>query len=144
MKFGRLLVALLATQVILGCQNDDEPAPQPMKVDVPTSMDNPSELVGDWTETKGQKVSLKADGTCELISKVSLGSDVTRGEAKNFDQKTEAKWGTKGDQFFFTDMKSSPSLKYDWKLDGDKLMLSTNGVKLTYSRSKEEKKEEKK
>lgn len=132
-------MGLLATQLMLGCHNDDseEAVVNPMKVEVPSNLEQPANLVGNWQEAKGkQTVQMNADGTCEMITKVVLGNDVTKGEAKGFDSKTPAKWGTKGDKFYFTEMQNSPSLAYDWKLEGGRLILSVSGTEMIYTRTK--------
>lgn len=132
-------MGLLATQLMLGCHNDDseEAVVTPMKVEVPSNLEQPANLVGNWQEAKGkQTIQLNADGACEIIAKVVLGSNVTKGEAKGFDSKTAAKWGTRGGKFYFTDMQNSTPLVYDWEMKGEKLKLSVSGTELIYTRTK--------
>lgn len=97
-------------------------------------MEHPATLVGKWKESKGkQTIQLKADGSCEIISQISIGADVTRGASQAFEQKIPSKWGTKDKTFYFYEVKDSPPLSYDWVMAGDKFILNANGSKLTYS-----------
>jgi len=129
---------LLATQFLLGCQRvdpDEALAPKGAEVTVPADLERPASLVGKWQEAKGkQTISLREDGKCEIVSKVSLGASVTKGKAQAFDQKTDAKWGVKGEDFYFVEMKDSPALSYHWKLELGKLKLNNNGSVLSYSK----------
>jgi hypothetical protein len=131
--------SLLATQLLLGCQpgEKDELVNVPT-VSVPTGLDHPAVLVGKWQEAKGkQTVELNADGTGEIISKVSIGASVTHGAAQSFDQKVSTKWGTKEKSFYFSELKGSPPLSYDWSVVGGKILLTNAGSKLTYTKIEE-------
>jgi uncharacterized protein (DUF2147 family) len=129
----------LATQLVLGCQSGEQEDLQAVPaVTVPTDLDHPSQLVGKWQEAKGQQVvQLNADGSGEFLQKVSLGANVTRGAAQNFDQKTSTKWGVKNKAFYFAEIKGSGPLTYDWTMSGNKLMLSNSGSKLVYTKVEE-------
>lgn len=79
-------------------------------------------------------MTLDADGKCEIVSKISLSAEVTKGKSQAFDQKTDAKWGVKGEEFYFSEMKGSPPLSYHWKLESGKLKLNNNGSVLSYTK----------
>lgn len=134
-RISYFLVGALATQLMLGCQaGEKEDLSQVRKVNVPSAMEHPPTLVGKWKEAKGkQTVLLNADGSCEIVSQISIGADVTRGASQAFAQKIPSKWGIKDKTFYFYEVKDSPPLSYDWVMAGDKLILNTNGTKLTYS-----------
>ena len=132
-------IGVLATQFLLGCHraDPDEDIGTGIKtVTVPKDIEHPTQLTGDWIEAKGQKLALSADGKCDMISKVSLGADVTKGKSVSFDQKSSATWGVKGEDFYFTGMKDSPALSFHWKLDSNRLLLTTNGSSLSYTKQK--------
>lgn len=133
------VAGVLATQLMLGCQPADKPEEDLVpKVNVPAGLEHPAQLVGAWTEAKGkQTIKLSEDGSLEISSKISIGADVTKGASQAFDNKVTGKWGVKGTQFFFTDMKDSPPLAYDWSASGDKFFLNNNGSKLIYTKVKE-------
>jgi hypothetical protein len=131
-----LLVGTLATQLMLGCQagDKDEVLTVPTAT-VPSGLDHPSQMVGNWQEAKGkQTVQLNADGSGEIVTKVSIGANVTKGAPQNFDQKVQMKWGVKDKSFYFTDIKGSPPLNYDWTMANGNIVLTNSGSKLTYSR----------
>ncbi len=137
--YERLALAILASQLLLGCrqvEKDDGPLVQ--TVSVPTGLEHPDVLAGKWREAKGkQTVQLNGDGSCMIMAKISIGADVTKGAAQSFDQNIGAKWGVKEKTFYFTDIKGSGPLSYDWVLSGGKLLLSNGGSKLSYSQIKE-------
>lgn len=136
-RLGYILASALATQLMLGCQpgEKEDNGPTAPTVSVPTDLEHPQALVGNWQEAKGkQTVQLNADGTGEIISKITIGADVTRGASQGFDKKLAMKWGVKEESFYFTEMKNSPPLSYDLKIVEGKFLLSNNGSKLTYSR----------
>ena len=136
-RFGYFFASAVATQFLLGCQpgeKEEELTALPA-VSVPAELEHPAELVGNWQEAKGkQTVQLNADGTGEFTSKITLGADVTKGAPQSFDQKTSTKWGVKDKTFYFTEIKGSGPLKYDWEMSDGKIKLSNSGSKLSYSR----------
>lgn len=134
-----IIAGVLATQLMLGCQaGEKEELVTIPTVNVPSDMDRPAELVGNWQEAKGkQSVLLNADGSGEIVTKVSLGADVTKGAPQSFDQKVATKWGVKDKTFYFSEIKGSPALSYDWSMSGGKLLLNNNGSKLTYTKIEE-------
>lgn len=137
--YQRLALAILASQLLLGCrQVEKDEFPLVPTVSVPTRLEHPDALAGKWLEAKGkQTVQLNGDGSCLIVSKVSIGADVTKGAAQSFDQKIDAKWGVKETTFYFTEIKGSGPLSYDWVLASGKLLLSNGGSKLSYSQIKE-------
>ncbi len=132
------VAGVLATQLMLGCQPADKPEEDLVpKVNVPTGLEHPPQLVGTWSEAKGkQTVKLDEDGSLEILSKISIGAAVTKGASQAFDNKVTGKWGVKDTQFYFTDMKDSPPLAYDWSASGEKFYLNNSGSKLIYTRVK--------
>ena len=130
----------MATQVLLGCHQadpEDDSGSQVKPVVLPADLEKPSQLIGKWVETKGQKISLNADGTSELITMAAMGPSDPSGKTPKMEQKTPGTWGVKGEDFYFGGMKDAASLQYHWKLEGDKLKLSNNNFLLTYTKSKE-------
>lgn len=134
-----IIAGVLATQLMFGCQaGEKEELVTIPTVNVPSDMDRPAELVGNWQEAKGkQSVLLNADGSGEIVTKVSLGAEVTKGAPQSFDQKVATKWGVKDKTFYFSEIKGSPALSYDWSMSGGKLLLNNNGSKLTYTKIEE-------
>ena len=133
----------MATQLLLGCQKSEEDlgVAGPRKVDVPASLDHPTELQGNWQEVKGkQTILLNADGSCEIKQNVSISAEETHGAAKSFATKVACKWGTKDGKFYFTDIAGSVPLSYDFKITGDKVDMDAPGSKLSYTRIVDKKK----
>ena len=133
----------LTTQLMLGCHPAEEKDTTPgiATITIPSGLEQPGPLVGKWQEAKGkQTVQLNKDGTCEIISKVTISAAATKGAARSFDQATSAKWGVKDKEFYF-DVKDSLPLKYEWSENssGDKFTLSNSGSKLTYTKLSEKK-----
>jgi len=141
-SYVAIVGGLLTTQFILGCQPavEEDNTGVPGVVNVPSSMDRPSELVGKWQESKGkQSIELSADGSCQMLNTISMGAP---GATTSSKITISCKWGTKDGKFYFAEMKDSPPLSYDWESKNGKLLLSNNGSKLTYTQAinKEEKK----
>lgn len=133
-KVSYLVIGLLATQVLLGCQpSDGEDVPKPIGVTVPAGLEHPKEVVGEWKETKGGGITLNADGSGEFLTKVTLTAEVTKGAPRSFDQKTKCTWGTKDGKIYFTGMNGSGDLSYEWKLSGGNLRLEGPGTKKDYA-----------
>ncbi len=141
-RVSRVVIGILATQLVLGCQKPEEDGLGVAKgPTVPASLDHPADMAGSWQEAKGKQiVDLNTDGSCVIHQKVSLGAEVTKGAALDSMQKIPCKWGTKDGKFYFTDINGSPPLSYEYKLEGDKISMSGPGTKLTYSRVVEKKK----
>lgn len=129
------IATLGATQLMLGCAPSVEEETDPFLVKLPASMETPEKFVGNWAEAKGsQRLVLSKDGKSVLKNKVKISA---QGANQEMDTETECKWGTAGEKFYFHGFPNNgPSLEYDFKFEGEKLLLTQKGVKaiLTYSK----------
>lgn len=126
-----------ATLLLQGCtpntEEDEGIIPQ---VNVPKSLENPSEFAGTWAEAGGMQVLvLKQDGSANLKNKAKISA---QGVNRTMDTETPCKWGVQAKKFYFHGFANNGlPLEYDFVFEDGKLVLSQKAVKskLIYSKS---------